>query len=118
MQSSGTWLSADRASGWLWPPERQPADYYEHTETGFSYRRSYRLSNVLTALGRAQLSRLDGMFACRREIREMYVEGLSDVPGVRFLGRDHHERGPGSHEDHRWLASSPCSSRVWVRIDE
>ena len=63
---------------------RQPADYYEHTEIGFNY----RLSNVLAALGRAQLSRLDSMLARRRAIREMYVEGLADVPGVRFLGRD------------------------------
>jgi len=48
----------ERAAG-SGSPEGQPADYYEHTETGFNY----RLSNVLTALGRVQLSRLGGMFA-------------------------------------------------------
>jgi len=76
---------------------RQPAAHYEHTEVGFNY----RLSNVLAALGRAQLSRLDGMLARRREIREMYVDALAEVPGVRFLGRD--ENGRGDDEDNCWL---------------
>jgi dTDP-4-amino-4,6-dideoxygalactose transaminase len=76
---------------------RQPAEYYEHTEIGFNY----RLSNVLAALGRAQLSRLDSMLARRRAIRQMYVEGLADVPGVRFLGRD--EQGRDDDEDNCWL---------------
>jgi len=76
---------------------RQPVDHYEHTEIGFNY----RLSNVLAALGRAQLSRLDSMLARRRAIREMYVDGLSDVPGVRFLGRE--EEGRGDDEDNCWL---------------
>lgn len=75
---------------------RQPAEYYEHTEIGFNY----RVSNVLAALGRAQLTRLDGMLKRRRAIREMYVEGLADVPGVRFLGRDERR---GDDEDNCWL---------------
>jgi dTDP-4-amino-4,6-dideoxygalactose transaminase len=75
---------------------RQPAEFYEHTEIGFNY----RLSNVLAALGRAQLSRLDGMLARRRTIRQMYVDGLASVPGVRFLGRDERR---GDDEDNCWL---------------
>jgi len=75
---------------------RQPAEHYEHTEIGFNY----RLSNVLAALGRAQLSRLDCMLARRRTIRQMYVDGLSDVPGVSFLGRG---EGRGDGEDNCWL---------------
>jgi len=79
---------------------RQPAAYYEHTEIGYNY----RLSNVLAALGRAQLSRLDAMMARRREIREMYVDGLADVPGVSFLGRDGHDpQGRGDAGDNCWL---------------
>jgi dTDP-4-amino-4,6-dideoxygalactose transaminase len=76
---------------------RQPAEYYEHTEVGFNY----RLSNILAALGRAQLSRFDGMLARRRAIRQMYIEGLADVAGVHFLGRD--EEGRGDEEDNCWL---------------
>jgi dTDP-4-amino-4,6-dideoxygalactose transaminase len=63
---------------------RQPVAHYEHTEVGYNY----RLSNLLAALGRAQLTRLDAMVARRRAIRQLYVEGLADIPGVQFLGRD------------------------------
>ncbi|MBK5283678.1 MAG: DegT/DnrJ/EryC1/StrS family aminotransferase, partial [Nitrospiraceae bacterium] len=79
---------------------RQPAEFYEHTEIGFNY----RLSNILAALGRAQLSRLDGMLARRRAIREMYVDGLSDLPGVGFVGREEYDdQGRGDDEDNCWL---------------
>ncbi|HEY5179163.1 MAG TPA: DegT/DnrJ/EryC1/StrS family aminotransferase [Dermatophilaceae bacterium] len=79
---------------------RQPVAHYQHTEIGFNY----RLSNLLAALGRGQLSRLDAMLARRREIREMYVEQLSGIPGVGFLGRDEDgRRGRGDDEDNCWL---------------
>jgi len=78
---------------------RQPAAHYEHTEIGFNY----RLSNLLAALGRAQLSRLDGMLARRRAVREMYVEGFADLRGVRFLGRERDGLGRGDEEDNCWL---------------
>jgi dTDP-4-amino-4,6-dideoxygalactose transaminase len=87
---------------------RQPAEYYEHTEIGFNY----RLSNVLAALGRAQRSRLDGMLARRRAIREMYVAGLAGVPGVRFLGRDDEARG--DDEDNCWLTCIELDPAVTV----
>ena len=79
---------------------RQSVDHYEHTEVGFNY----RLSNVLAALGRAQLSRFDAMLARRRAIRARYVEGLADLPGVGFLGRGEHDsKGRGDGEDNCWL---------------
>jgi dTDP-4-amino-4,6-dideoxygalactose transaminase len=75
---------------------RTPAPWYEHVDIGFNY----RMSNILAALGRAQLTRLDAMVARRREIRSRYAAALADVPGVRLLGR-----GPGrdDHEDNCWL---------------
>lgn len=73
---------------------RQPVGWYEHTDVGYNY----RLSNVLAALGRAQLSRLDEMIARRRAIRYAYVAGLSDLDGVRFLSTDHRPR-----PDNCWL---------------
>jgi dTDP-4-amino-4,6-dideoxygalactose transaminase len=79
---------------------RQPAEYYEHTEIGYNY----RLSNILAALGRAQLSRLDAMVARRRAIREMYAGGLASLPGVSILGRGQpDEDGRGDDEDNCWL---------------
>src|SRR5665811_182205 len=55
---------------------------------------------------------LDSMLARRRAIREMYVEGLADVPGIRFLGRD---EGRGDDEDNCWLTCielDPAVTRV------
>jgi dTDP-4-amino-4,6-dideoxygalactose transaminase len=102
----GMLLSSDEnliaRSRYLSTQARQPAEYYEHTEIGFNY----RLSNILAALGRAQLSRLDGTLARRRAIREMYVDCMADVPGVRFLGRDDEiggDIGRGDDEDNCWL---------------
>lgn len=74
---------------------RQPVPWYEHTDIGFNY----RMSNILAALGRAQLSRLDDMVGRRRAIRATYREALSDVPGVRLLGDD----GDTSYVDNCWL---------------
>lgn len=74
---------------------RQPTLHYEHTEIGFNY----RLSNLLAALGRAQLSRLDDMIERRRQIREHYRELFAAVPGVEIFG------GANDAEDNCWLTS-------------
>jgi len=74
---------------------RQPAAHYEHTEIGYNY----RLSNLLAALGRAQLERLDSMIQRRREIRSFYEQLFATTEGVRILGRGTDE------EDNFWLTS-------------
>ncbi|MDQ7908227.1 aminotransferase class I/II-fold pyridoxal phosphate-dependent enzyme [Phytohabitans sp. ZYX-F-186] len=63
---------------------RQPVPHYEHTEIGYNY----RLSNLLAALGRAQLARLDGMVARRRSLRERYRKLFAPAAGVTVLGAD------------------------------
>lgn len=57
---------------------REQAPWYEHHEIGFNH----RMSSILAALGRVQLARLPEMIARRREIRQMYVQGLADLEGV------------------------------------
>ena len=47
---------------------REPVAHYEHRHIGYNY----RLSNILAALGRAQLARLDDMIERRRASRELY----------------------------------------------
>lgn len=74
---------------------RQPVAHYEHTDIGFNY----RLSNVLAALGRAQLSRLDGMISRRRAVREHYRTWCATTPGAQILG------GSDDHDDNCWLTS-------------
>jgi pyridoxal phosphate-dependent aminotransferase EpsN len=60
---------------------REPVPHYEHLEIGFNY----RMSNLLAALGRAQLESLPERVATRRRIRDRYVELLGDVPGISFM---------------------------------
>lgn len=72
---------ADRCR-YLATQARQPVPHYEHVDVGYNY----RLSNLLAAVGRAQLSRLDGMLARRRQLRERYAKTFAGVPGVRIVG--------------------------------
>ena len=60
---------------------REPVPHYEHVEIGFNY----RMSNLLAALGRAQLESLPERVATRRQIRDRYVELLGDVRGISFM---------------------------------
>ena len=60
---------------------REPAPHYEHTEIGFNY----RLSNLLAAVGRAQLEVLPERVEARRRINERYRELLAQVPGISFM---------------------------------
>jgi dTDP-4-amino-4,6-dideoxygalactose transaminase len=60
---------------------RQPVLHYEHAEVGFNY----RMSNLLAALGRAQLAGLDAKVARRRAIKERYCAALAEVPGIGFM---------------------------------
>lgn len=52
---------------------RQPAPHYEHTEIGYNY----RLSNLLAALGLAQLGRLDEISQGKLDVHRTYVELLA-----------------------------------------
>jgi dTDP-4-amino-4,6-dideoxygalactose transaminase len=72
---------------------RQPVVHYEHTDVGYNY----RLSNILAAIGRAQLSVLAERVARRRQIFQSYVDGLGDLPGFSFMP----EASYGRHS--RWL---------------
>jgi dTDP-4-amino-4,6-dideoxygalactose transaminase len=74
---------------------RLPVAHYEHAEIGYNY----RLSNVLAALGRAQLTRLDDMIARRHAVRRRYVDLVRDLDGVTVLHDGHDET------DNAWLTS-------------
>ena len=63
---------------------REPVPHYEHREIGYNY----RLSNLLAALGRAQLRRLDEMIARRRALRDAYAKVFAGVDGLTLLGAD------------------------------
>jgi dTDP-4-amino-4,6-dideoxygalactose transaminase len=60
---------------------RMPVAHYEHVEIGYNY----RLSNLLAALGRAQLEALPQRLARRRHINAEYRRRLADLPGLEFM---------------------------------
>ena len=73
---------------------RDPAPHYQHTTIGYNY----RMSNILAAIGSAQLRVLDERVARRRAIFDGYRELLGDLPGLSFMP----EVGYGRHN--RWLS--------------
>jgi dTDP-4-amino-4,6-dideoxygalactose transaminase len=60
---------------------REPVGHYEHRSVGYNY----RLSNLLAAIGRGQLHRLDDLIAARHETARYYRATLGDLPGLEFM---------------------------------
>ncbi|WP_242491712.1 DegT/DnrJ/EryC1/StrS family aminotransferase [Actinomyces minihominis] len=87
---------------------RQPVVHYEHTEVGYNY----RMSNILAALGRAQVSRLDEMIGRRKQIRRDYKNLFAEVPGVTVLQSD--EQNSDEQFDNCWLTSVVVDSSKTV----
>jgi dTDP-4-amino-4,6-dideoxygalactose transaminase len=81
---------------------RQPVTHYEHTDIGYNY----RLSNLLAALGRAQLTRLDEMISQRRDVRRGYRQILVNIDGVEIFG------GVDDEHDNCWLTSIVVDPQV------
>jgi dTDP-4-amino-4,6-dideoxygalactose transaminase len=84
--SGGGMLVADSAelvdrARFLATQARDPFPHYEHSVLGFNY----RLSNLLAALGRAQLAGLDSRIDRRRVIDASYRSALGKVPGIAFM---------------------------------
>ena len=92
-----------RRARYLSTQARQPVVHYEHTDIGYNY----RMSNLLAALGRAQLARLPGMLDRRRGWRLRYRELFDDVPGVSLFGGEDDGSAEGEHatRDNFWLTS-------------
>jgi len=80
---------------------REPVVHYEHRELGYNY----RLSNILAALGRAQLQRLPEMIERRRTNRSKYRELFENVAGVEIFGGN-------DQEDNCWLTAVTISQNL------
>lgn len=60
---------------------RVPAAHYEHDEVGYNY----RMNNLLAAMGRAQLARLDDRVATKRAVYGRYADAFADVDGITMM---------------------------------
>lgn len=86
---------------------REQVIHYEHKELGYNY----RLSNVLAALGRAQIKRLPEIISVRRSIREKYRGLFTEDSGASVFGHL-------DEEDNCWLTSIIVSPEAsWVPSD-
>ena len=69
--------------------------YYEHKEIGYNY----RMSNILAAIGVAQMEVLDDRVARRREIFDIYQQELSSIDEISFMPEIPNSKG------NRWLTT-------------
>ncbi len=97
----GMLLSADAGliatARFLATQARDPAPHYQHSQVGFNY----RLSNVLAAIGRGQLARIEAKVAARRRINAMYQQALGGLPGLSFMPEERF--GDARSRANRWL---------------
>lgn len=97
----GMLLAADTAliaqARFLATQARDPAAHYQHSQIGFNY----RLSNVLAAIGRGQLARIEAKVAARRRINAAYQQALQGLPGLSFMPEERF--GHAGSRSNRWL---------------
>lgn len=72
---------------------REPVPHYQHSEIGYNY----RMSNILAAIGRGQLSVVEERIEQARHIFGYYFERLGKLPGIGFMPEPDWSRG------NRWL---------------
>ena len=71
---------ADKVRYWA-TQSREPLPWYEHKEIGFNY----RMSNILAAIGRVQLSKLPRFIESRTFIHEEYINQMSSSSDIAVI---------------------------------
>jgi len=74
---------------------KEPFIHYEHNEYGYNY----RMSNVLAAIGVAQMEVIEERVLKKREIFTWYREFLSEIKEISFMPELENSRG------NRWLTT-------------
>ena len=85
---------------------REDEVHYEHTEYGYNY----RMSNVLAAIGVAQMEVLEERVAKKREIFSWYKEFLADIDEINFMPELQDSRG------NRWLTTLTFAKTDYTKI--
>ncbi len=87
---------------------KEPFLHYEHKEFGYNY----RMSNVLAAIGVAQMEVIEERVKKKREIFRWYKKHLSDIDEVRFMSELQNSRG------NRWLTALTFEKSNYMKIIE
>ena len=98
---------ADKAR-FLATQARDPAPHYQHSELGYNY----RLSNLLAAIGRAQLADLERKVDIRRAHNAAYRQALEGIEGIEFM-----PEAPGCRSTF-WLTALTIDPAVVGRTNE
>ncbi len=97
-----------KKSRFLATQARDPARHYQHSQVGFNY----RLSNLLAAVGRGQLSVLDERVKARREIFNRYQQMLGDIDEITFMPE------LADTKSNRWLTVIQLSTKAKTTSNE
>jgi len=85
---------------------RENEIFYEHVEYGYNY----RMSNVLAAIGVAQMEVIEERVAKKREIFEWYREFLGEVEEITFMPELENSRG------NRWLTTVTFEKTDYIKV--
>jgi len=85
-----------------------PYIHYEHEEYGYNY----RMSNVLAAIGVAQMEVIEERVLKKREIFEWYKEFLGDIKEITFMPELENSRG------NRWLTALIFENTDYTKVME
>lgn len=81
---------------------REDERHYEHKELGYNY----RLSNILAALGRGQLTSLENKVKTRRKIFRHYKRSLGSIEGINFMPE------LSDSKSNRWLTTLTLDKNI------
>ena len=87
---------------------REDTFHYQHTQIGYNY----RMSNILAALGRAQLKSLKSYVDKRRNIFEYYYNNLKDINDITFMPEINNGKSS------RWLSVILLKNKTHNDIEE
>ncbi len=87
---------------------KEPYIHYEHLEYGYNY----RMSNILAAVGVAQMEVIEDRVLKKREIFEWYKEFLADTSGITFMPELKNSRG------NRWLTALVFENKSHIKVME
>jgi UDP-N-acetylbacillosamine transaminase len=105
VSDNGAWIEEAK---FLSTQAKEPYLHYEHQTYGYNY----RMSNVLAAIGVAQMEVLDQRVARRREIYRYYQEMLGSYAEVDFMPEITESRG------NRWLTTLTFAKSDPLRMIE
>jgi UDP-N-acetylbacillosamine transaminase len=105
VSNNGAWIEEAK---FLSAQAKEPYLHYEHQTYGYNY----RMSNVLAAIGVAQMEVLDQRVARRREIYRYYREMLGSYAEVDFMPEIIESRG------NRWLTTLTFAKSDPLRVIE